>query len=35
MAKRPKTGINKPPINKPIAFIESDTATALSPPNMA
>ena len=31
----PKTGIKRPPINNPIALIESDTATAFKPPNTA
>ena len=31
----PKTGINNPPTNKPIAFTKSETATAFNPPKMA
>ena len=32
---KPKTGIKIPPINKPIALIESETATAFKPPKTA
>ena len=32
---KPKTGIIKPPISKPMALIESETATAFNPPKMA
>ena len=32
---KPKTGIKSPPINKPIALIESEIATAFNPPNTA
>src|SRR6056297_667157 len=35
IAISPKTGINSPPIIKPIAFILSDTATAFNPPKTA
>ena len=35
IAINPKTGINKPPINKPTALIESETATAFKPPKTA
>ena len=31
----PKMGIKVPPMSKPIAFIESETATAFKPPKMA
>ena len=32
---KPKIGIKIPPINKPIALIESETATAFKPPKTA
>ena len=32
---KPKTGISVPPIIKPTALIESDTATARKPPKIA
>ena len=32
---KPKTGIKSPPIKSPIAFIESETATAFNPPKIA
>ena len=35
IAMRPKRGIISPPIKRPMAFIESDTATAFKPPNTA
>ena len=32
---KPKIGIKIPPASKPIAFIESETATAFNPPKTA
>ena len=35
IAINPNKGIANPPINNPIALIESDTATAFNPPKTA